>query len=234
MLATEGVDVLVVDDSSPDGTGEVVAAIARRTSPGCACCGGRPSRGSGERLPRRLPGRRSTGLRRRDRDGLRPLTRPGGAPDPAGSRPAPRPRRREPLHPGRIGDGLEPIRGSPCRGRATSTRDSCSACRSTTPRVGTGCTAVTSWRSSCAEPFAIGRVRVPDRARLRAHRLGYDVGEAPITFRDARYGTSKISNAIVARGVVEGHPLGLRPAVPNSPARLTRQPSISTPIMHVM
>jgi dolichol-phosphate mannosyltransferase len=35
----------------------------------------------------------------------------------------------------------------------------------------------------------------------RAHRLGYDVGEAPITFRERVYGESKISKAIVAEAL---------------------------------
>jgi apolipoprotein N-acyltransferase len=35
----------------------------------------------------------------------------------------------------------------------------------------------------------------------RADRLGYDVGEAPITFRERVYGTSKISNTIVAEAL---------------------------------
>jgi dolichol-phosphate mannosyltransferase len=32
---------------------------------------------------------------------------------------------------------------------------------------------------------------------LRSHRLGYAVGEAPITFRDREFGHSKISRSIV-------------------------------------
>src|SRR6185295_14383586 len=35
----------------------------------------------------------------------------------------------------------------------------------------------------------------------RAHRLGYAVGEAPITFRERVYGESKISRAIVAEAL---------------------------------
>jgi apolipoprotein N-acyltransferase len=35
----------------------------------------------------------------------------------------------------------------------------------------------------------------------RAHRLGYDVGEAPITFRERVYGESKISKSIVAEAL---------------------------------
>jgi hypothetical protein len=47
---------------------------------------------------------------------------------------------------------------------------------------------------------------------LRAHRLGYDVGEAPITFREREFGTSKISRTIVAEALwmVTGWGLQLR------------------------
>ena len=55
----ERVDVLVVDDSSPDGTGDLVARRGGRRAPGaparaCAEVGAR------ERVPGRVPGRRST------------------------------------------------------------------------------------------------------------------------------------------------------------------------------
>ena len=63
-------------------------------------------------------------------------------------------------------------------------------------------------------PFAADGYGFQVELVLRSHRLGFAVGEAPITFRDRAFGESKISNAIVARGSVEGHPLGLRPAVP--------------------
>jgi dolichol-phosphate mannosyltransferase len=36
---------------------------------------------------------------------------------------------------------------------------------------------------------------------MRADRLGYDVGEAPITFREREHGESKISRSIVAEGL---------------------------------
>jgi dolichol-phosphate mannosyltransferase len=36
---------------------------------------------------------------------------------------------------------------------------------------------------------------------LRAHRLGYAVGEAPITFREREHGHSKISRAIVVEAL---------------------------------
>jgi dolichol-phosphate mannosyltransferase len=44
----------------------------------------------------------------------------------------------------------------------------------------------------------------------RAHRLGYHVGEAPITFRDRTYGTSKISKGIVAEALWQVTKWGVR------------------------
>lgn len=46
----------------------------------------------------------------------------------------------------------------------------------------------------------------------RSHMLGYDVGEAPITFRERRYGASKISRSIVAEALwkVTGWGLDMR------------------------
>ena len=69
-------------------------------------------------------------------------------------------------------------------------------------------------------PFAADGYGFQVELVLRSHRLGYAVGESPITFRDRAFGESKISNAIVRRGAVEGHPVGLRSAVPFGAARL--------------
>ena len=53
---------------------------------------------------------------------------------------------------------------------------------------------------------------------LRAHRLGFDVGESPITFRERRYGESKISRSIVVEALWKvtrwGLDLRLRPSRP--------------------
>jgi dolichol-phosphate mannosyltransferase len=51
------------------------------------------------------------------------------------------------------------------------------------------------------EPFASEGYGFQIELVWRAHLLGYDVGEAPITFRERVYGTSKISNAIVAEAL---------------------------------
>jgi apolipoprotein N-acyltransferase len=52
---------------------------------------------------------------------------------------------------------------------------------------------------------------------MRAHRLGFDVGEAPITFRDRQYGESKLSKTIIAEALWKvtlwGFDLRFRPTV---------------------
>ena len=52
-----------------------------------------------------------------------------------------------------------------------------------------------------ARPFGTDGYGFQIELVMRAHRLGFDVGEAPITFRERIYGTSKISNAIVAEAL---------------------------------
>jgi apolipoprotein N-acyltransferase len=53
---------------------------------------------------------------------------------------------------------------------------------------------------------------------LRAHRLGFDVGETPITFRERRFGESKISRSIVVEALWKvtgwGFDLRFRPSRP--------------------
>ena len=46
-------------------------------------------------------------------------------------------------------------------------------------------------------PFAADGYGFQVELVLRSHRLGYAVGESPITFRDRAFGESKISNTIV-------------------------------------
>ena len=85
--------------------------------------------------------------------------------------------------------------------RATSTRASCWACRSTTRPAATGSIAWRSSRSSCASRSRADGYGFQVELVLRSHRLGFAVGEAPITFRDRAFGESKISNAIVVEAL---------------------------------
>jgi apolipoprotein N-acyltransferase len=50
-------------------------------------------------------------------------------------------------------------------------------------------------------PFAAEGYGFQIELVLRAHRLGYDVAEAPITFREREFGESKISRSIVAEAL---------------------------------
>ena len=51
------------------------------------------------------------------------------------------------------------------------------------------------------DPFAPDGYGFQIELVSRAHRLGYAVGEAPITFRERVYGESKISRSIVAEAL---------------------------------
>ena len=70
-------DILVVDDNSPDGTGDARRGGRRRARARSSCCAGPASRAR-QRLPARLRDRPRRGLRRRRVDGRRLLARPGG------------------------------------------------------------------------------------------------------------------------------------------------------------
>jgi apolipoprotein N-acyltransferase len=142
VLATAGIDVLVIDDSSPDGTGELVAAIAD-TEPRVRLL---------ERPSRWIRTCRTT--RRSCRCCSRP---PNGTTWSSGAGTSPVAR-------SRTGAG----RGSPCRGAGTRTRDSCSGSRSMTPPAATASTAVSFWRISCAirsRPTAMGSRSSSSHAR---------------------------------------------------------------------
>ena len=78
-------DIVVVDDSSPDGTGDIVRAIAADRTAGSAPRAAGEVR-PGERVPGGVPSGALGGVRRRDRDGLRPVPRSGGAPGPPAGR----------------------------------------------------------------------------------------------------------------------------------------------------
>ena len=50
-------------------------------------------------------------------------------------------------------------------------------------------------------PFAADGYGFQIELAMRSHRLGFDVGEAPITFRDREFGESKISRSIVVEAL---------------------------------
>ena len=125
------VDVLVVDDGSPDGTGELADALAAadpqvtRAAPHRE---GRPGRG----VPARLPGRPRARLRRGRRDGRRRVPPARAAARPAGRARARRPGHRVALGARRLGRQLAARRARCSRWAATSTPGCCSASRCAT------------------------------------------------------------------------------------------------------
>jgi dolichol-phosphate mannosyltransferase len=52
-----------------------------------------------------------------------------------------------------------------------------------------------------ARPFAAEGYGFQIELVMRAHRAGFHVGEAPITFREREFGHSKISRGIVAEAL---------------------------------
>jgi apolipoprotein N-acyltransferase len=199
VLAIEGLDVLVVDDSSPDGTGEVVASIAadeprvrllrRPAKSGLASAylaGFHDAIEGGYDIAIEMdsdlshdPAELSTLLEAAQRHDLVVGSRyiPGGS----------------------VTDWSR-SRVALSRGGNTYARF----------MLGLPIHDATSGyrvyrRDLLAEllraPFASDGYGFQIELVWRAYRLGYDVGEAPITFRERIYGTSKISNAIVAEAL---------------------------------
>ena len=103
--AAPDTDVLVVDDNSADGTGELAEQAAAELGPGQ---GAPPSgqAGARHRLPGRLPARPRRGLRRRRAHGRRLLARPGR--DPGAAPPDRLRRRRRRSAPGTCPGGSTP------------------------------------------------------------------------------------------------------------------------------
>ena len=120
--------VLVIDDNSPDGTGEIADALAAELD-GVVRPAPRAEGGPRPRVPRRLP----PGARRRrradPRDGLRLLARPGRRPAADRRGRGRRPRPRLALRRGRRHAELGRSFGASSRAAARSTRRCCSACR---------------------------------------------------------------------------------------------------------
>jgi apolipoprotein N-acyltransferase len=81
-------------------------------------------------------------------------------------------------------------------------------------------------RDLTAEPFHADGYGFQIELVYRAWNLGYSLGEAPITFREREHGVSKISRRIVAEALWLVTKWGFK--------QRFRRPSGETPIMHIM
>jgi dolichol-phosphate mannosyltransferase len=198
-LATPGIDVLVVDDSSPDGTGEIVARIAAE----------RP----GVRLLSRPA---KSGLSSAYLEGFRVAIAEGydlaiEMDSDLSHDPAELPGLLEAAQRHDLVVGSRYVPGGSVtnwsRSRVALSRGGNIYARS---MLGLPIHDATSgyrvYRRELLEellrrPFAADGYGFQVELVLRAHRLGFDVGEAPITFRDREFGESKISRSIVVEAL---------------------------------
>jgi dolichol-phosphate mannosyltransferase len=199
VLETPGVEVLVVDDSSPDGTGEVVRTIA-----------------AGEPRVRLLERPAKSGLASAYLEGFRvaiderydlAVEMDSDLSHDPGELPALLD----------AADHLDLVVGSRyvpggsvtdwSRSRVALSRAGNAYART---MLGLPIRDATSgyrvYRRRCLEallerPFAADGYGFQIELVMRAHRAGFHVGEAPITFRERRYGSSKISRTIVVEAL---------------------------------
>ena len=219
VLAADGIDVLVVDDSSPDGTGQLVAEIAAT-----------------EARVRLVERPAKSGLASAYLDGFHTAIAEGYdiaiemdsdlSHDPtelpgllAAAR-ALRPRGREPVRPRGVRHRLEPITGGPVAGGQRLRAVHAGVADPRRHKRVPGVPARVA-RRSAPRSVRLGRLRVPDRARVTG---------APAGLRGRR-GADHVPGTRVRRvedlpgdrcgSLVEGHPVGLGPSVPYEAASLT-------------
>ena len=216
--AQPGVDVLVVDDNCPDGTGDIADRLAA-ADPAVTVVHRTEKAGLGRRLPPRLRRRARRGLRRHRRDGRRRLP-PARAAAPAARRPARRrPGDRLALGPGRVGGQLARPAPGCCRAAATSTSGCCSGSSVRDATAG-----FRVFRRATLEKIDLGsraghRLRLPDRPGLphRARRPARR--EVPIEFIERVRGDSKMSGPVATESLRMITRWGLRRASTRSSRR---------------
>ena len=154
--APQDVDILVVDDSSPDGTARCGPRSDGLADPHIRLGGAPRQVRARRRLPGRLPPWPSRGVRPDRRDGLGPVPRPGGARRASSTAAARRTTsswaRR--YVPGRLGVELEPRAGRPVPRRQPVRPPDARDPRCTTPRAATASTAAGLLADLIAGPFA--------------------------------------------------------------------------------
>ena len=191
--------VLVIDDSSPDGTGEIADRLAAEHDR-VAVLHRPPKEGLGPGVPRRLPARARRRRRAGARDGLRLLARPGRRAPADRRRGGRRPRARLALRPRRPGRELGT--GAPLRLPGRLAVRAGAAPRSG-PRPDRRLQVLPPRGARADRP----RRRHPRgyafqiETTYRALRAGFRVVEVPITFADREAGGSKMSRSIVLEAI---------------------------------
>ena len=214
---------LVVDDASPDGTGELAEKLAAR-DPRVHVLRRAGKAGLGPAYLAGFSLGAGARLRRRRRDGRRRLARPGAAAPPAGGAGGRRPRAGLALRARRPRGGLAGCTGSSSPAWATGTPAGCCASRSATPPAATG----------PPGPTLIDRLPFDDVASQgycfqvdwawRAVRAGARVTEVPITFTERTLGRSKMSGSIVREALVRVTVWGLKDRLADRLPDLVRRP----------
>ena len=200
-FAATGLELLIVDDASPDGTGALADELAaHRPWMHVLHREGKDGLGVAYRagfswcLDPRLPRGRS--------DGLRPVAPAGEDRRDAGCarRPRRRPRHRQPLPARRRHDELEPLAPRPQPRRL---HDEPPAARPPLRRPRGG---FKLWRASCLEDLGLDGMLAAGYAfqietTQVAHLLGKRIEEIPFTFCERVAGESKMSLAISLEGI---------------------------------
>ena len=208
--AAPAVDVLVADDNSPDGTGEIADELAAG-DPQVHVLHRPGKQGLGAAYLAGFAWAHRARLRRRRGDGRRRVARPGGAA--AAARRARRRRRRARLP---LGHGRQGRRTGRCTGMLLSRSGNLyirlalgMPFRDATGGYRAYRTAGPGARSTSTSVASQGYCFQVDLA-WRPYRNGFRVEEVPITFAERERGAVKMSRSIVAGGAVAGHRWGVR------------------------
>ena len=192
--------ILVVDDASPDGTGELAEALGREHP------GRRPASRRQARprlgLPRRFPLGPGGGRRRARRDGRGPLP-PGTPAAAAGGRArGQRPRGRQPLRGRWWRAGLAAASPGAVARREPRCAAVHPACRCATRPAASARSAARRSNAPASPIWAPTATPSRSRRALRVWEAGLRVGEVPFTFTDRRAGQSKLSRAVMLEALL--------------------------------